>query len=77
MEGEGKMWDQSCGLLSIKRIDKMLNSRELCGMKKRVDERTGENVCSWCGYTKKMENSVITKRTCRGKCIGNSPVGRP
>ena len=57
------------GLFGIKRIDRMPNAqmRELCGVKKRVDERNDESVLQWFGHIQRM---VYV-----GECKGSRLVG--
>ena len=56
MEGEG--------LLGIRRMDKVPNAqiRELCGVKKGVDESIDEGVLRWFHHVESIENDRITKR---------------
>ena len=44
------------GLLGIRRMDRVLNAwiRELCGVKKGLDERIDEGVLRWFGNVKKI-----------------------
>ena len=48
--------DNLRGLLSIRRMDKVLNSqiRELCGVMNGVKERIDEGVLQWFNYVERM-----------------------
>ena len=48
--------------------------KELCGVKKGVNERFDERVLPWFVHTERMDNSWITKRVCVGEGIRSSPV---
>ena len=50
--------DNLRGLLSIRRIQKVLNARirEFCEMTKGVDKRTDEGVSRWFCHVERMEN---------------------
>ena len=63
-------------LLSIKRIDRVLNARvkELCGVTKRVDERIEEGLLGWFVF---IDRIMDCKRVYVGKYVGNRLVGRP
>ena len=66
-------------LLAIRRIDRVPNAliRELCGVKKNLDERIDEGVLRWFGYVERMERDRIAKRVYVGECAGSRSVGRP
>ena len=51
-------------MLSIKRMDRVLNARirELCGVMKWVDERIDERILRWFGHVERMENDRFAKR---------------
>ena len=57
------------GLLGIKRMGRVPNTwtRELCGLKKGLEEKIDEGVLRWFGHVEKMERDRI----------GSSSVGRP
>src|SRR5678816_3422023 len=51
--------DNLRGMLGVRRIDKMRNEsiRELCGVKKGVNERINENMLRWFGHVERMIDS--------------------
>ena len=51
--------------------------RELCGVKKGLDERIDEGVLQWFGYVERIERDKITKRVYVGVCAVSRSVGRP
>ena len=59
--------DNLRGLLGIRRMNRVPNARirELCGVKKGLDERIDEGVLRWFGH---MENDRIPKRVYVGVC---------
>ena len=66
------------GLLSIRRMDRILNSwiRELCGVRKGLDERI-DGVLGWFGHVERMESDKIAKRVYVGeRAFSRSEVGR-
>src|SRR5678815_4666944 len=67
------------GMLGVRRIDKMRNERirELCGVKKAVNERINESMLRWFGHVERMNDSQLVKRMYSGECVGNRPAGRP
>src|SRR5678815_1751450 len=71
--------DNLRGVLGVKRIDKIRNEgiRELCGVKKGVDERMNESTLRWFGHMERMNDSRLVKRMYSGECVGNRPAGRP
>ena len=71
--------DNLRGLLGVRRMDKVPNAliRELCGVKKGLDERIGEGVLRWFGHVERMERDRIAKRVYVGECAGSRSVGRP
>ena len=64
------------GLLGIRRVDRIPNARirELCGVRKGLDERIDESVLRWFGH---MERDRIAKRIYVGVCAASRRVGRP
>ena len=58
--------DNPRGLLDIRRMDSFLSARirELCGLKKTIDERIDEGVLRWFGHVERMEKDRIAKRVC-------------
>ena len=56
--------DNLRGLLGIRRVDRVLNAwiRELCRVKKGLDERIDESVLRWFGHVERMERDRIAKR---------------
>ena len=57
--------DNLRGLLGFMRMDGVPNSRirELCGVKKGLDERIDKGVLQWFDHVKRMKNDRIAKRT--------------
>ena len=60
------------GLQGTRRIDRVQNARirELCEMKKGLDERIDEGILLWFGHVEKMERDIIAKRVYVGECGG-------
>ena len=56
--------DNLRGLLGIRRMDRVPNARirELCRMKKGLDERSDEGLLRWFGHVERMESNRITKK---------------
>ena len=50
-------------LLGIRRVDKVPNARirELCGVKKGLDERIDEGLLRWFGHVNRIERERIAK----------------
>src|SRR5678815_4819944 len=71
--------DSLRGILGVRRIDKMRNERirDLCGVKKGVNERINESMLRWFGHVERMNDSRLVKRMYSGECFGNRPAGRP
>ena len=67
------------GLMSIRRMDRVPNARirELCGVRKRLDESIDESVLRWFGHVERMERDRIVKRAHEGECAGSRSVGWP
>ena len=67
------------GLLVIRRMDRVPNAciSELCGVTKRVDERTDEGVLWWFGHVEIIEKDRIAKRLYVGECADSRSVGTP
>ena len=67
------------GLMSIRRMDRVSNARirELCGVRKRLDERINESVLRLFGHVERMERDRIAKRAHVGECAGSRSVGWP
>ena len=63
-------------MLGIRRMDRVLNAwiRELCRVRKALDERIDEGILRWLGH---VERDKIAKRVCVGECDGSCSVGRP
>ena len=61
------------GLLGITRMDRVPNTwiRELCGVKKGVNERIEESVLRWFGHVDRID-----KRAYIGEWDGSRSVGR-
>ena len=55
----------------MKRIDKMRNERirELCGVKKGVNERINESMLRWFGHVERMNDSRFFKLMYSGECV--------
>ena len=67
---KGVQMDNLRGLLSIRRMDRVPNERirELCGVRKGLDERIDEDVLWWFGHVEGMERDRITKSVYVGVC---------
>ena len=67
------------GLLGVRRMDRVLNAqiRELCIVKKGLDEKIDEGVFWWFSHLERMERDRSAKRVYVGMCAGNYSVGRP
>ena len=67
------------GLLGIRGMDRVPNTqiRELCRMKKRLDERIDEGALRWFCHVERMENNRIAMRVHLGECASSRSVGRP
>ena len=70
--------DNLRGFLGIRRIDRILNAwiRELCGVKKGLDERIDEGVLQWFGLVERMEKDRIAKRIYVGEYASSCSVVR-
>ena len=66
-------------MLGVRRIDKMRNERirELCGVKKGVNERINESILRWFGHVERMDDSRLVKLMYSGECVRNRLAGRP
>ena len=71
--------DNHRGLLGIKRMDRVPNSRirELCGAKKGLEERIDEFMLRWFGHVERMERDMIAKRVYVGEFAGSCSMGMP
>ena len=71
--------DNLRGLLGIRRMDRVLNARkrELCRVRKGLDERIDDGVLRWFEHVERMERDWITKRVYVGESAGGRSVGRP
>ena len=71
--------DNLRGLLGIRMIGRVPNARirELCGVKKGVDERIDESVLRLFGHVERMEKDKIAKGVYVRECVGSCSVGRP
>ena len=67
------------GLLGIRKMDRVPNVwiRELCGVRKGLDERINEGVLLCFSHVERMESDRIVKRVYVGECAGSHSVGRP
>ena len=70
--------DNLRGLLGIRRLGRFPNARirELCGMRKDIDERIDKDVLRWFGHVERMERDRIAKRLYVGECAGSRSVDR-
>ena len=70
--------DNIRGLLGIRRMDRVPKARirELCGVKKGLDEMIYEGVLRWFGHVERVERDMIAKRIYVGECAGSRSVGR-
>ena len=64
------------GLLLISSIYKVPNARirELCGVKKGLDERIDQGMLRWFGYVERMERDRTAKRVYVGECASSHSV---
>ena len=62
--------DNLKGLQGIRRMDRVPNAwiRELCGVRKGLDERIDEGVLRWFRHMERMERDRIAKRVCGRVC---------
>ena len=69
--------DNLRGLLGIRRVDCVPNARirELCRVRKGLDERIDEGVLRWVGHVERMERIRNVKRVYVGECAGSRSVG--
>ena len=53
--------------LGIRRMNRILNAwiREICGVRKGLDERIDEGILRWFSHVKRMERDRIARRVCR------------
>ena len=60
-------------------MGRVLNAwiRELCEVKKVLDERIDKCVLGWFGHVERMERDRIAQRVYVGDCAGSHWVGRP
>ena len=71
--------DNFRGLLGIRRMDRVPNARirELCGVKKGIDERIDEGVILWFGHVERMKRNMTAERVYVRECAVSRSVGRP
>ena len=64
--------DNLRGLLGIRRMDRVPKARikELCGVRKGLDESIDKGFLQWFGHVERMERDRITKRVYVGECAG-------
>ena len=69
--------DNLRGLSGIRKVNRILNAwiRELCGMKKGLDERIDEGLLQWFSHVQRMKSDRIAKREYVGECAGSRSVG--
>ena len=62
--------DNLKGFLGIRRMDRILNAwiKELCKVRKGLDERIDEGVLRWFDHVEKMERDRIAKSLCKRVC---------
>ena len=62
--------DNLRGLQGIRRMDRVPNARirELCGVKKSLDERIDEGILRWFGYVERMDRQDSHMGECAGSC---------
>src|SRR5678815_3382180 len=70
--------DNFRAVLGVRRIGIMRNERirELCGVKKVVNERINENMLRWFGHVESVNDSRLVKRMYSSECVGNRTAGR-
>ena len=66
-------------LPGIRRMDRVLNAwiRELCRVKKGLDERIYEGMLRLFAHVERMERGITAKRVYVGEFAGNHSAGRP
>ena len=71
--------DNLRGLLGIRRMDRVPNAqiRDLCGVRKGLDERIDEGLLRWFGHVERMERDRISNRVYVGEWASSHSVGRP
>ena len=71
--------DNLRGLLGIRRMDRVPNAqiRELCRVKKGLDERFDKGMLRWFSHVKRMESDRIPKRVYVGEYAGCCSMRRP
>ena len=71
--------DNPRGLIGIRSMDRVPNARtrELCGVRKGLDERIDEGVLRWFAHVERMERGMIAKRVYVGEFADSRSVGRP
>ena len=71
--------DNFRGLVGIRKMYKVLNARirELCGVKKGLDEGINEGVLRWFAHVERVERGMIAKRVYVGEFSGSRSAGRP
>ena len=59
-------------------MDRIPNARirELCGVRKGLDERIDESILRWFGHVERMERDRIANRVYVGEFAGSRSVGR-
>ena len=65
--------DNLRGTHGIRKMDRVPNARvrELCRVKKGLDERTDKGVLRWFDHVERKERDRIAKRVNVGECVGN------
>ena len=64
------LMDNLRGLLGNRRMNRVPNARirELCGVKKGLDERIDEGLLRWFGHVERTERDKIANSLCRRVC---------
>ena len=59
-------------------MDRVPNAqiRELCRVKKSLNQRIDEGMLQWFGHVERMERERIAKRVYVGECAGSYSVGK-
>ena len=63
--------------MGIRRIDRVPNVgiKELCKVRKGLDERIDEGILRWFRHVERMERDRIAERVYLGECAGSRSVG--
>ena len=71
--------DNLRGLLGIRMMDRVPNAwiKELCEVKKGLDERIDEGAFRWFAHVERIERGMIAKRVYVGEFASSRSTGRP